>query len=602
MKLYFRLLKYLYPHMKYLIAAVLLLFAFAALSGVSLTMIVPLADLVLSDQSQTLGNDWMSLLPEFARGQAQTLLAGSDRIQNLKNLCLIILVLFILKNIIEYFQRYYSARVEQAATMDIRDKLFEHFHALPLEYFQGVKSGMLISRITNDVTLMRGAISYGLIELAKHAILLIVYLFLVFWASWKLALMSVVLLPAGLFLIAKVGRKLKKKSIVAQQKMGDMAAVLQESVYGVRVVKAFSMEDFEVGKFKKYSREYYKTMLRLLRLGYVSPALTESVAVLAGVTILWFGGKDILGGQGMSAGQFMLFLVAMFSLMQPVKRLSRVNLEIQQGLAGAHRIFEILDTQPNIVNVANPKKLDGPLEKVQFDNISFSYNGTSLILNNINLDGQAGEVVAIVGPSGAGKSTLMDLLARFYDPTQGQIKFNGINIKELEVSSLRQMMGIVTQETVLFNDTVWNNIAYGKPDATLEAVREAATAANAHGFISAMPDGYQTQIGDRGIKVSGGERQRLAIARALFKNPPILILDEATSSLDSQSEILVQEALYRLIKNRTCFVIAHRLSTVQNADRIIVLDGGRIVQQGKHKELVNQDGLYRRLYELQFKA
>jgi subfamily B ATP-binding cassette protein MsbA len=575
-------------------------------------MIVPLADIVLTPSEQGVTNqpdgadgsqrrDWMVFLPSFARGQVSAWLSSGDRLRNLRNLCLFILVVFLLKNIFEYLQRYLTARVEQATMLDIRNRLYEHYHNLPLEYFHGRKSGALISRITNDVGLVKGAITSGVVELIKHSVLMLVYLFLVFWASWRLAMIALFLLPAGLFLLAKIGRRIKKKSVQTQESMGNMASVLQETIYGVRVVKAFATERFELEKFMKQSKEYFKTMLRMMRLGFISPTLTESFAVLVGVTILWFGGKEILLGSGLSPGQFMLFLVAMFSLMQPVKKLSRINLEIQQGLAAASRIFEILDTQPAIKTVAQPKRITSPIREVVFDQVSFGYDDKRKALQDVSFSVQSGEIVALVGPSGAGKSTLMDLLARFYDPRQGRILFNGSDIRELDLSQLRQILGIVTQETLLFNDTVWNNIAYGQNGASAEAVYGAARDANAHGFISSMPQGYKTIIGDRGVRISGGERQRLAIARALFKNPRILIFDEATSALDSQSEILVQEAMNRLTKNRTSFVIAHRLSTVRNADKIIVLDRGKVVQIGRHTDLVDREGLYSRLYQLQFK-
>lgn len=610
MRLYLRLLKFLRPHLKTLIPAVIFLFLFAGLSGLSLTMIVPLANLVLtppataSDQgfvSQPDPGSWMVFIPSFARDKVEDWLMSGDKLHNLENLCLLILLVFILKNLFEFFERYLSAIVEQATMMDIRNRLYEHYQSLPLEYFQGKRSGLLISRITNDVGLVKGAISNGFIELLKHTILAVVYLFLVFWSSWKLALIALILLPVGLFLITKVGRKIKKKSIMTQERMANMTSVLQESIYGIRVVKAFSMENFELEKFTKQSKEFLKSSLRMMRLGFVSPTLTESLAVLVGVTILWFGGREILAGSGVSPGKFMLFLVSMFSLMQPVKKLSRLNLDIQQGLAAAHRIFEILDTQLKVKNPPNPLHLDRAPQEIRFEQVSFRYDSKKKVLDEINLTVRAGEIVAIVGPSGSGKSTLMDLLARFYDPLSGRILLDGIDLRDLDLAELRGLMGIVTQETLLFNDTVWNNIAYGHNGVSAERVHGAATSANAHAFIMAMPQSYQTVIGDRGVRISGGERQRLAIARALFKNPAILIFDEATSALDSQSEMLVQEAMNRLMKNRTCFVIAHRLSTVKNADKIVVLDKGRIVQIGKHEQLIEQEGLYQKLYQLQFK-
>jgi subfamily B ATP-binding cassette protein MsbA len=315
---------------------------------------------------------------------------------------------------------------------------------------------------------------------------------------------------------------------------------------------------------------------------------------------LWFAGKDIAAGN-LDPGRFFLFLFAMLSLMQPIRTLSHLNIDIQQGLAAAKRIFEVLDTEPKIKDNPQAIRINSLKDNVTFQNISFSYDGDKQVLSRISFEVKAGEIVALVGPSGAGKSTLMDLLPRFYDPLSGKIEIDGINLRKIDLKSLRNLMGIVTQETILFNDTVWNNIAYGYNHASKEEVESAARAANAHEFIMNMPQEYQTIIGDRGVKISGGERQRLAIARALFKNPPILIFDEATSSLDTESEALVQEAIDRLMKGRTVFVIAHRLSTIQNADKIVVLDDGKIVQMGDHKSLIQQEGLYKRLYEMQFK-
>jgi len=375
---------------------------------------------------------------------------------------------------------------------------------------------------------------------------------------------------------------------------------LQETISGIRVVKAFVMEKFEIKKFTDTTRDYFKTMVKLTRVGSLAPPLTEVMGVFAAVLLLWFAGKEILSGT-LDPGRFFLFLFAMLSLMQPIRSISHLNIDIQQGLAAAKRIFEVLDTQPKIKNYPDSIKKESLEKNVTFQNVCFSYDGNKEVLSNISFEVNAGEVVALVGPSGAGKSTLMDLLPRFYDPTSGEIKIDEINLKKIDLGTLRNLMGIVTQETILFNDTVWNNIAYGYEQASEDRVYDAARAANAHDFIMAMSQGYQTIIGDRGVKLSGGEKQRLAIARALFKNPPILIFDEATSSLDSESETLVQEAIDRLMKGRTVFVIAHRLSTIQNVDRIVVLDHGRIVQIGDHKSLMEEGGLYKRLYQMQFK-
>lgn len=617
MKLYWKLLKYLRPHLKYLIAAVICMVIYAALSGFSLTMIVPFTKIVLTSQlegspatskattsqeSTKTDESLVVLLPQTLKKKFNQWLLADSKIESLKRLCIFILLVFLIKNLFWYLQSFLIVQVEQGVIMDLRNQLYSHYHNLPLEYFHGKKSGVLISRLTNDINLVRGAVANGFAEAIRQIFLYITYMFLVIWASWKLSLIVLVLLPFGIIIISKFGKKVKKNSILTQQKMGNLTSVLQETIYGIRVIKAFAMEKFELEKFKNFGKDYFKTMVKLTRIGSLAPPLTEMLGVLAGVTILWFGGKQILGGSEFTVDRFFLFLVALFSLMQPVKKLSHINIDIQQGLAAAERIFEVLETEPKIKNSPQPVKVNSLEKEINFENIVFHYDNHKPVLEEINLKVKRGEIIAVVGPSGAGKSTLMDLLARFYDPQEGKITIDGTDVRKIELNSLRNLLGIVTQETMLFNDSVWNNIAYGHNGASTEMVEKAARTANAHDFIVNLPESYQTVIGDRGVKVSGGERQRLAIARAIFKNPPILIFDEATSSLDSESEKLVQEAIEHLMQGRTVFVIAHRLSTVQNADRIVVLDKGRIVQVGKHAELIRQEGLYKKLYNLQFKA
>ncbi|KPL04623.1 MAG: hypothetical protein AMJ90_00195 [candidate division Zixibacteria bacterium SM23_73_2] len=615
MKLYFRLLKFLKPHLRYLIPAILFMALYAGMSGFSVTMIVPFTKVVfypekeVIDQRQTEGKDPISkeseslvvLLPKYLEDKADSILKGSTKVDTLKRLCIIILIVFFFKNVFWYCQSFLVVKAEEGVIMDIRNRLYSHYHNLPLEFFHGKKTGVLISRITNDINLVRGAVGNGFAMLLRQSFLVLVFLFLVFWAAWKLALLAFVVLPPSLFLINKLAMKLRVKSILVQTKMGTMTSVLQETVSGIRVVKAFAMERFEIKKFMDATKDYFKTMVKLIRIGSLGPPLTEYLGVVVGVLILWFGGKSILEGGGVTPERFFLFLFAMFSLMDPIKKVSQTNIEIQQGLAAAKRIFDILDTEPKIKSPPRPIFLDGFKNKIEFTDVCFSYDGKKEVLHRINLEVKNGEIIALVGPSGAGKSTLVDLLARFYDPTRGGIKIDGVDLKLLDIISLRNNLGIVTQETILFNDTVWNNIAYGYNGAENEKVHSAAKTANAHDFILRMSDGYQTLIGDRGVKLSGGERQRLAIARAIFKDPQILIFDEATSALDSESEKLVQEAIDRLIKDRTTFVIAHRLSTVKNADKIVVMDKGKIVQMGDHLDLIQREGLYKNLYQMQFK-
>ncbi len=613
MKLYFRLLSFLKPHRKYLISAMIFMILFAGMSGFSVTMIVPFTKIIFSEQEALTPNvsshqeasseekSLVVLLPKILKERLNQLILGRSKLETLGRFCILVFLIFLIKNMFWYAQSFLIVRVEQSVIMDLRNKLYSHFYLLPLEYFHGQKTGVLISRITNDITLVRGAVANGFAQALRQGFLVLVYLFLVFWASWKLALVALLLFPPAIIIIGKFGRKVRRSSLLTQEKMGNMTSVLQETISGIRVVKAFVMEKFEIKKFSDAAKDYFKTMVKLTRIGSLGPPLTEILGVFAAVLLLWFAGRDIEAGN-LDPGRFFLFLFAMLSLMQPVRTLSHLNIDIQQGLAAAKRIFEVLDTEPKTKNHPEAIRMNSLKDKLTFQNISFSYDSSDKkILSKINFEVKAGEIVALVGPSGAGKSTLMDLLPRFYDPTSGEIRIDGIDLKRVDLGSLRNLMGIVTQETILFNDTIWNNIAYGHEHASKEEVESSAKAANAHQFIMNMPEEYQTIIGDRGVKISGGERQRLAIARALFKNPPVLIFDEATSSLDTESEALVQEAIDRLMKGRTVFVIAHRLSTIQNADKIVVLGDGKIVQMGKHSNLIQQEGLYKRLYEMQFK-
>ncbi len=613
MKDYFRLLSNLKPHLRYLVPAMVFMVLFAGTSGFSITMIVPFTKILFSqpgeisvqafEQQETPDQEEKSLvvlLPETLRQKFDEFIVGETHLQTLGRFCILVFLIFLVKNLFWYAQSFLIVRVEQGVIMDLRNKLYRHFHVLPLEYFHGQRTGVLISRITNDITLVKGAVANGFAEALRQSFLLLVYLFLVFWASWKLAFIALALFPLAMLIIGKFGQKVRKSSAVTQEKMGAMTSVLQETISGIRVVKAFVMETFEIRKFMDTTRDYFKTMVRLTRVGSISPPLTEVMGVFAAALLLWFAGREILSGT-LDPARFFLFLFAMLSLMQPIRSISHLNIDIQQGLAAAKRIHEVLDTQPKIKNAPDPVIKQSLADKVSFENVRFSYDGNKDVLSGISFEAKAGEVVALVGPSGAGKSTLMDLLIRFYDPTGGEITIDGIDLKKVDLGSLRSLMGIVTQETILFNDTVWNNIAYGHEHASEDRVHHAARAANAHNFITAMPQGYQTIIGDRGVKLSGGEKQRLAIARALFKNPPILVFDEATSSLDSESEALVQEAIDRLMKGRTVFVIAHRLSTIHNVDKIMVLEHGKIVQTGDHESLMKEGGLYKRLYQMQFK-
>jgi len=604
MKLYWRLLKFLKPHMKFYVAAVLFGIIHAGMSGVSLTVIIPFTKIIFEQdvtppQQVSEPIDYSKLL-KLDKETFVRVIGGDTKIDRLERLCVVLIAVFLIKNIFLYAWSFLIVRVEQGVIRDLRDKLFAKYHQLPLEYFHGQRAGELISRITNDITLVKGAVANGLSDLLKNLFLAIVYLFLVFAAAWKMALVCIVVMPPSVGLIGILGKKLRKSSKITQEKMASITTVLQETVSGIRVVKAFAMEKFEKTRFGKFTSDYFKTMVRLTRIGSLAIPLTEMLGVLAGVFILWYGGRQILTGSGLTPDRFFLFLVAMFSLMQPIKVLSRVNIDIQQGLAAATRIFAVLDAPAQIENAPSAKKLTGFENSIKFEDVCFNYPGGNFALDNVNLELKKGQVMALVGPSGGGKSTIVDLIPRFYDPTSGSVSIDNINLKDVEMESLRNLLGIVTQEIILFNDTIYNNVAYGRAEIGRERVEQALQAACIYDFISGLPDGLDTEIGDRGVKLSGGQRQRLAIARALLKNPPILIFDEATSSLDTESEQSITEAISNLLAGRTVILIAHRLSTIKRADIIHVIENGRIVQTGDHADLLNEGGLYRKLHDLQF--
>ncbi|HYJ32352.1 MAG TPA: ABC transporter ATP-binding protein [Candidatus Binatia bacterium] len=524
-----------------------------------------------------------------------------DPIRSLTRICLALLVVFLLKNAVDYLQSVLTVWVEQAVIRDMRNEVYAHLHTLSLSFFHSRRTGALLSRFTNDIALVRGALAAGFSNLIKSSLLLAVCLFWIFWTSWRLALVSLVVVPFSLVLIVWLGRKLRRRSSITQERMGDLNAILQETLTGIRVVKAFAMEGFEQRKFERASQGYFRAFVKQRRLGALAGPMSEYLGVVAATAVLWYGGREILLTRVIEPQQFFIFLFAMLQLMSPLKSLSNVNATLQEGLAAAVRIFRILDTEATVVSRPNARRIAGIHDGIEFEGVSFRYGQGPEVLRDVSFHVEAGEVIALVGPSGAGKSTMADLVARFYDPTSGRILIDGVDLREYELSSWRSLLGVVTQEPILFHDSVFHNIAYGVSDAADEAVRRAARAAHADRFIDEMPEGYQSPIGERGVRLSGGERQRIAIARAIFKDPRLLLLDEATSSLDSQSELLVQEALEALFTGRTVLVIAHRLSTIQRADRIVVVDQGRIVQMGTHAELVQTPGLYQKLHRLQFR-
>ncbi len=530
------------------------------------------------------------------------LLRGT-RMEALWRIVVVFFLLMLVKNVAGYLQTLFLDYVQHSFIRDLRNMLFARFTSLPLSYFHAHRAGELISRATNDVLVVNRSVNMSMTNTLRDPLLIFMYLGLAVLLSWRLTLLALLVLPLSLGIILWIGRKLRKYSRRQQEKMADITTRLQETISGIRIVKAFTSEERENARFRAESQRLFRDLFKISIMQRLSSPLTEQLSISVGLFILWYGGRQVLAGDELPPHLFMLFLFCIFSVGKPIKALSQVNNGIQEGLAAAERIFAVLDHPAEIVERPDAAELRDVQGRIRFEEVRFAYGPEEPeVLKGIDLEVAPGETVALVGPSGAGKSTLVDLVPRFYDPTAGRVLVDGIDVREVTLRSLRRAVGVVTQEVILFNDTVAANIAYGNPSATPEQIEAAARAANAHDFIARLPRGYDTFIGDRGIKLSGGERQRISIARAILKNPPILIFDEATSALDTESELLVQEAIDRLMEGRTALVIAHRLSTIQNADRIYVLQKGRIVQVGTHAELLeDRDGLYRMLYDLQFR-
>ncbi len=620
MRLFLRLLGYVKPFWRRLLVALVCMAVFALLSGVSLGMMLPFVN-VLFERDALVATEPAPTV-EIASG-ADDLPAGEEPLTDLKadvrervldffvsdsperalgKVCVALLVVFFVRGLFGYLQSFLMMTIEQRVVRDLRDRLFEKLSGLSLSFFHGQQTGTLISRITNDVTLVRGALVASFVSLFREALLTLMYLGVAIWISWRLSIIAFIVLPPIMFLIARIGTRLRKRSTRIQEKMADITSTLQEAISGIRVVQAFGMEEYERQRFYAHTTQYFRRFVRMEALGALAGPLTEFMGVIGVVVVLWYGGREVLLADAISPDWFLIFLGAALSTMQPLRKLSKANNQLQMGLAGAARVFEVFDTVSDVENQPGAHPLVGFSEAIHYDDVTFRYATGDDVLRSVNLTVRKGEIVAIVGPSGAGKSTLLDLVPRFYDPTGGRLTLDGHDLTGVDLASLRGLMGVVTQETILFNDTVLANIAYGLEGASQAEVEAAARAANAHEFISAMTAGYDTVVGERGARLSGGERQRLAIARAILKNPPILIFDEATSSLDTESERLVQEAIERLFEGRTVLIIAHRLSTVRNADRIVAMENGRIVEEGTHDELIARDGVYRRLHDLQFSS
>lgn len=511
---------------------------------------------------------------------------------------IIIILLFFLRGLFSYLGGYFMSRVGMSIVTDLRIDLYKKICYRPLNFFSSTSTGILISRVMNDVDRIKSAVSEKLVDILSEGFTLIALVCYVFYLNWRLTLITFGSAWIVIILIAKLGGILRRVSVKSQEQTADITTILHETITGIRIVKAFVMERFEIDRFKKEARELLTTNLKAARVVMITPALMEFIGSLMMAVMIYYGGLQIQRGK-LTAGFFLTFIFSIYAMYTPIKKLSRVNNVIQEAVSAATRVFAILDMKVEIPEKEDAIEIKTLKNSIEYRNIGFGYRG-EVTIKNINIEVKKGEVLAIVGVSGAGKTTIVNLLPRFYDVSSGEILIDGRDIRDFTLNSLREQIGMVTQEVILFNDTVANNIAYGIPGVPMSKIIKAAKVANAHDFIMQLPAQYETIIGEKGFNLSGGERQRVAIARAVFKNPPILILDEATSALDSESEILVQTALNSLMKNRTVLVIAHRLSTVRNADKIIVMKKGQIVEEGRHDALLKLNGEYKRLYTLQF--
>ena len=627
MRIYLRLLSYIGGHWKRFLLGLVFMMISTIFGAFSITMLYPIfnklfdrptTEIIEYDQrplpkqvieafnrslpqgeqehtsyiTSLLGNLKVNFQDLLERNHPRTILAY---------LVVIFMVIIFIKSLAYYFYRLIFGVLEELFVREIRNKLYARMNSFSLVFLDRYRIGDMISRIISDISLMKRLVVANLADSIYNISQIFIYLALAFAINWKLTLFAIFIMPPMVLILVKIAHKLKKYSYRSQVKAAGITNVLEETLNAFKVVLAFSMHKFEIDRFKKETEKFYRTTVKMVKYNMLNRPVSEFLSTVIGLALLWYGGNMILNpGSNFNAAAFVVFIGALYSLLHPLRALSRIYNDISMGIGVATRFFEIYDRKLDIVSPPDAKPFSALAKEIKFEHVSFSYDGNKNALKDINLTIKKGEIVALVGPSGGGKTTLTNLALRFYDPDSGAILIDGIDLKELDLDSFRRKVGMVTQDISLFNETVFNNIAYGRSDMSPEDVARAAKLANADGFIEKMPEKYDTVIGEKGSRLSGGQKQRIAIARAVLKNPEILILDEATSSLDSEAEMLIQQAMEVLVEGRTVLVIAHRLSTVRKADRILVIDKGEIIEEGTHEELMSADGAYKRLHDLQY--
>jgi len=602
-----RLFRMVISYWPLLIVSTISAFIYVAFNGLSVWLTASLFNNILTDfedlviNQNTLRNAKYTLNDQL-KYWTNELILRDTALNSLKVLCYTIIGSFLFKNIFLYIKNITLAYIQFNLITNLRVRLYAHLQRMSMSYFDKSQSGELSSIVLNDVSNMRVAFGTSFHKLFVEPINIILFVSLLLIINLKLALIAILIVPLTGAIVILIGRSIRRKSKRTAEKIARIMSIMAENLNSIRVVKSFSMEPFETKRFTGEQERYYQLIFGRAKLRLIASPITEMIGAFIGVSLLWIGGHDVLVAGSMSSEDFIRFILILFSVLGPIRNLSNVSVELQKGFASADRVFDVLDTPISIRSKPGAVKISELNDKISFNDVCFNYDGTDSVIKNISFKIKKGTVTALVGSSGAGKSTVADLIPRFYDVVDGSVSIDGVNVKDIEIRSLRQMMGIVSQETILFNDTIGSNIKYGLQNVSEERMKNAAKNANALDFINEQPEGFNTVIGEKGVRLSGGQRQRIAIARGILKNPPILILDEATSSLDTESEHLVQIAIDNLMAERTVLVIAHRLATVENADNILVMDNGKIVASGTHQELLSQGGLYTRLYKKQFKS